>query len=179
MSLREVCGEYGVVQNCIISPNMDLAFVKYSSQNDSMKAKLGLDSSPNICGIVVSVDFIAESEVAAVHESFSQMRQDFDREFNSPAEGGNLPTWFSDSFEDDTQYIGEQLDDSSAQAKWNVGNLGAYSKGGPRPSMWNDGNFLSGLSTPWQSGHLPQQDHEDANAHLGGNPSNYLPNGLL
>ena len=174
MSLREVCGEYGMVQNCIMSPNMDLAFVKYFSQGDSMKAKMGLESNPNICGIVVSVDFISEAEVAGLHESFLQLRQDSNRDFSSLDDGRSLPSWLDDGFDDNAQFAGEQFDNGSDQAKWND------SKFGPRSSsLWNDGNFLSGLSNPWQSSHLPRQDHEDASTLLGGSPSNCLPNGLL
>ena len=157
---------------------MDLAFVKYSTQIDSMKAKMGLESSPTICDVAVSIDFISEADVASLLDSFSQLRQDADRYLNGMDEGRALPTWFNDGFDDEC--IGEQLDDGS-QAKWNMPTSGYPPKCGPRSSMWNDGNFLSGLSTPWQqqSGHLPRQDHEDASALLGGSPSNYLPNGLL
>ena len=181
MSLREVCREYGMVQSCITSPNMDLAFVKYASQTDSMKARIGLEGNPNICGVMVSVDFISEAEVAGLLESFSQLRQDSDGgDFGSLGDrGGSLPIWLDDGFDNDAHFAGEQFDNG----KWNAAPAPSRnSKFGPRSSssLWNDGNFLSGLSNAWQqSSHVPRQDHEDASTLLGGNPSNYLPNGLL
>ena len=204
-SLRDVCSECGVFQSCMINPALEIALIRYNSCDEAILSKTGLDKNPTICGVDVTSDFAADTDIATF---FEQLKE----EAGMAAAGGlNMPSalgevaqsWYSGPLDRD----GPTLPPSSlpsahttdegpnkAPLKWDdpptpfssnpstmAGMSGATTTAVGDNSLWSNGGFLPGLPTPWCNNFTHgNQDGEDHSA-ISGSPSmsTFLPNGLL
>lgn len=172
-------------------------------------AKTTFDRAPNVCGVVVSAEFISENDVKVICDSI--VKESATRQEHFPS-----TSWYSESTSDhvSTSLCGQEQSDSPIYSKekdqenfpkW--GSITSHS-GSPyvlqssnsKPStpgsssLWNDGGFLSGLSSPWHhdiSSPSPSSNVDSMTpaASMTTNPSvsgaglstmsTFLPNGLL
>ena len=156
-SLRDVCAEYGLLQKCLVnvSPAIQCALICYSTQEEAVMAKAGLDRNPSICGISVVADFATEQEVGLFGEKWS-------RGDGSNALKEATPSWFTEPVPSHHQVNNlpphPHPHTPSQQQQWESasappGGPSGSSAGTPTSklvsSMWGDGNFLGGISSPW------------------------------
>ena len=190
-SLREVCNEFGRVHSLSISPSSDLALVSYSSREEAMQAKSGLDKSPVICGTSVCVDF-------ALPEDFSN----FHSQTPLPGRGHSLSAagtavrtqekW-PNSDKAHTPGVAPTLKNGSRwEGDVDLPHCTPRSEADRDTSatLWSNNAFLSGLSSPWANHHTASsssyppstsRDKPEENHTLSSSPplATYLPNGLF
>lgn len=178
--LREVCSVFGTLKVCYTHQQSECSLLCYSSIEEAVQAKTVLDKNPMVNGVPVTVQFASESTIKEICENL-QLRLDAEQHEDSTEQqtwgftassqaNQNLPnsaTLPNISFSAPSQW------DSPAQAPVpssmdnnNNSNSGTISSGGgnssftrqtselstPGSSVWSDGGFLSGFSSPWQSG---------------------------
>ena len=169
-SLRDVCSEYGALQTCLINLASECALICYSSKEEAIQAKTGLDKNPSICGINVVADFAAETDLGYFYEK----------------EEGNIipprvgmseestPSWFNEPIrgEMNSETLAAATEEGTAKpSKWDDPSYSSLpmmlppgvasetsthvtANSTPTPtsgsSLWGDGSFLSGLASPWR-----------------------------
>lgn len=164
-----------------------------------MQAKSGLDKSPIVCGVTISVDFISEHKASAF---MTQPQQKVD--------GAAQPT-LQDQWLSQTEPGPPGSTSSSGLANgshWDsMGLVGQFSQttapttattsshisscggeAGPTNTLWSNSGFLSGLASPWsstprtESALFPSSSgskQEPATMSSSPSLSTYLPNGLF
>ena len=202
-----MCSEFGHIESLAIVPNSETAIVQYSSKEQAVLAKSGLDKSPIVCGVTVSVDFISEQKASVFITGQQQQQQHVD--------GGEQPAvreqWLSKS--EPGQSEGPASGQLADGSHWdNMGMVGRFSqtntpptnttsssmgrdRGGgegsePPNTPWSNSGFLPGLTSPWsstpatESGLFPSSSSSSSKqepATMSSSPSlsTYLPNGLF
>ena len=170
-------------------------------------AKTAFDRAPSVCRVSVTAHFLSEADVKAIYESFS-------KEVATQQDDFSGTSWYSDraSAQTTTNPPREEQStdipafnrekDQDRFLKW--GNVASHSN--PtfmqqssltstqgNSSLWNDGGFLSGLSSPWHSNFSAPNPSSNVdsmtaaasmptNTSVSGGSSTmstFLPNGLL
>lgn len=160
-----------------------------------MQAKSGLDKSPIVCGVAVTVDFVSEEKAMKIISQHRQTPDTLlqDRWLSSPAQSGQTPQTPSrmtngsqwDSHDLGLQTPGQTLPSSSASS---ANSAGHHTDTDPAPpTLWSNSGFLPGLTSPWsrqpqtESSLFPSSNNRQELAAMSSSPSfsTYLPNGLL
>ena len=186
-SLRDVCSEFGRVQSITINPSTESAIVKYTTKEDAMQAKSGLDKSPVICDVSVCVDFATTEDVSDFY-SQTQLAGSIS---SGPAQTTPQEKWFSS---DKTNPPGTTtLMNGSRWDRVDLGHRAQTEAGGsetPSAALWSNNAFLPGLSSPWANHRSPSSnayplgtagDKSEEHPPMSSSPSlsTYLPNGLF
>lgn len=185
-SLRDVCSEFGRVQSVTINPTTESAIVKYTTKEDAMQAKSGLDKSPVICDVNVCVDFATSEDVSDFY-SQTQLAGSIG---SGPAQSTSQEKWFGS---DKTNPPGTAT--LMNGSRWEGVDLGRHTQTEARSSetpsaLWSNNAFLPGLSSPWANHCSPSSNAyplssagEKSEEHppMSSSPSlsTYLPNGLF
>lgn len=208
--MKEACSPYGDVEACVIDYASECALVRYPSIEEAIIAKSAFDRSPRICGVGVIVEFVSEADIKLVSEGLSKVSAADQADFSGTT------SWYSGSVRDqtitnlsgaeqstDTTIFNEEKSQESFP-KW--GSITSHSNppfvqqstssqtSTPgSSSLWNDGGFLSGLTSPWHNnfntptpssnvdGMTPSSGMSTNPTMSGGSStmSTFLPNGLL
>ena len=187
-SLRDVCSEYGVVRACHAHYPSEVALVCFSSIEEAVQAKTGLDKNPSISGVQVSAEFASEAGIKDLCEQFelsidtasstasagddegSEGTQENRKQGGWPeamtsAPAVSITTTAECALPAISKATPLSLSEinSSSSRKWGDGS---HHHHGPAHfarqesersttstpgSMWSDGGFLSGFSSPWLS----------------------------
>lgn len=186
-SLRDVCSEFGMVQSVAINPSTESAIVKYTTKEDAMQAKSGLDKSPVICDVNVCVDFATTEDMS----DFYSQTQLAGSVSSGPAQSTSQEKWFGS---DKTNLPGPTT--LMNGSRWDGVDLGHHARteaGGsetPSAALWSNNAFLPGLSSPWANHRSPSSnayplgttgDKSEEHPPMSSSPSlsTYLPNGLF
>ena len=179
-SLREVCGEYGVVRVCHTDHPSELALVCFNSLEEAVQAKTGLDKNPSVSGVSVMAQFASEGDIKELCEQFQLTHSTSAESSKREAAGGrrgSAPVWpshapSSSSSSSNTEaklshHVSSSMTPtpsslplSAVAATWNDNHTPSPAQFSRQQSsdlstpgsMWSDGGFLSGFpSSPWLS----------------------------
>lgn len=194
-----------MVRVCHAHHPSELALICFNSIEEAVQAKTGLDKCPSISGVLIMSQFASEGDIKELCEQF-QMSHSADRREERRGEGQGWPSHSSSDtkLSHPTTMAPTSLPLSAVAATWdnhtpspahfsrqqssNVSTPG---------SMWSDGGFLSGFSSPWlssgptssasvsgsrsASGSSPQDNSSGVNrappSNCGG--QSFLPGGLI
>ena len=203
-----MCSEFGAIQTCIINPVMESALIHYSTCDEAIQAKSGLDKNPTICGVNITSDFATNADIGTFFEQLTTPSEDASvsatGRLNMPsALAETTPSWFTDSLGEErtlsppsstAHTSAADEGHNSAPPKWDdppypfncdttpmASMSGATTATTGNRSLWSDGSFLPGLPTPWRN-NFTQGNHESEDPNtITGSPSlsTFLPNGLL
>lgn len=198
-SLRDVCSEFGMLESVVFSRETETAVVQYTSKEQAMQAKSGLDKSPVICGVTVVVDFVSEEKVASLfihqqqhsHQKMSGSRSSAAHDKWLAQSSANPPPAGNSGLVNGSHWDSRNLG-HSAQTQTSTGsnNDGDSDKSNAAAAtLWSGNTFLPGLSSPWSSQPQPESalfpsgtragKQEPANMSNSPSLNTYLPNGLF
>lgn len=177
----------------------ELALICFSSMDEAIQAKAGLDKDPSISGVPVSAQFASEANIKELCE---QLQVGINSEHNQqrgwPSDARSESAVATTSGTHKTSLTLSDVSGATTPAQWeNHTPLSApfsrQTSEVSNSSMWSDGGFLSGFSSPWLSsgpvsstsmGMASPQDATTStvsNFTLPGNSTgqSFLPGGLL
>ena len=166
-----------------------------------MQAKSGLDKSPIVCGVTISVDFISEHKASVfmtqpqqqVDGAAQQTLQDQWLSQTEPGPPGSSSTssGLANGSHWDSMGLVGQFSQTTAPTTATTTSSHISSGGaeaGPTNTLWSNSGFLSGLASPWsstprtESALFPSSSgskQEPATMSSSPSLSTYLPNGLF
>lgn len=159
-SLRDVCCEYGTVRVCHTHYQSELALICFSSVDEAINAKAGLDKNPSISGVSVSAYFASEANIKELCEQLQvgiNSEQHQRRGWPSDAHSESVET--TSVVTHKTSLTLSDVSGSTTNAQWESHTpvsapFSRQTSDMSTPgssSMWSDGGFLSGFSSPWLS----------------------------
>lgn len=179
-SLRDVCSEFGMVESVSLNPDVETAIVKFSSKEQAMQAKTGLDKSPVICGVSVAVDFVSDDKVSNI--VIQQQRTSG----QGTVQHNKWPSTSQPALVNGSHWDSiRQTHTNSSSSSDGGGDTTAGTT-----ALWSGNSFLSGISSPW-SNHPPATENtlfpsstgmskqEPPTMSSSPSLSTYLPNGLF
>lgn len=186
-SLRDVCSEFGLVESVSLHPDTETAIVQFSSKDQAMQAKAGLDKSPVICGVSVAVDFMSNDKVSNLIIQQQQQRasgQGTMQHSKWPTQNNPAPQPRNSGLVNGSHW------DSIGQAPANSNGSNSDDTTIATTTLWSGNSFLSGISSPWsnqppatESAQFPSSTgigkHEPPVISSSPSLSTYLPNGLF
>ena len=182
-----MCSEFGILESVVFSPSIETALVQYSSKEQAMQAKTGLDKSPVICGVSVAVDFVSEDKVSNFLLQLQQHQRAGGRSSAQKSRNSSHDKWITAQPGNSGLVSSSRWDSMKlAQPRTNTSSNsdGGSSKSAAAAALWSGNAFLPGLSSPWSSQPPPAEfassDKQEPPA-MSNNPSlsTYLPNGLF
>lgn len=156
-SLRDVCCEYGTVRVCHTLHQSELALICFSSMDEAIQAKAGLDKNPSISGVPISAHFASEANIKELCEQLQvgiNSEQHQHRGWPSDARSESVET--TSVVTHKTSLTLSDVSSSTAPAQWESHTpastpFSRQTSEMSSSSMWSDGGFLSGFSSPWIS----------------------------
>ena len=202
-----MCSEFGHLETVAISTNTEMAIVQYSTKEQAMQAKSGLDKSPVVCGVSITVDFISEQRAsnfvlkqqqAVVEDGTTQSVVSESQWLSQPealptpsaALGGSGSTLANGSHWEGMGLVGQFSQSCETPTTANCNSQNSGSKTDPTV-LWSNSGFLPGLTSPWsnhpqtESALFPSSSSSSSSkqetAAMSSSPSlsTYLPNGLF
>ena len=163
-TLREVCSKYGMVRVCHTDHPSELALICFNNIDEAIQAKTALDKTPSISGVSVMAQFASEGDIKELCEQF-QLSHDA-AAVKREEDRASAHTWPGRSSSETklSQPTSATPTPSSlalsavAAASWDnhTPSPAQFSRQqssevGTPGSMWSEGGFLSGFSSPWLS----------------------------
>lgn len=179
-----------MVESVSLNPDAETAIVQFSSKDQAMQAKAGLDKSPVICGISVAVDFMSEDKVSNFIIQQHQKRasgQGTMQHTKWPTQNNPTPQPVNSGLVNGSHWdsIGQTHTNSNSSNSDGSDDTTVAST-----TLWSGNTFLSGISSPW-SNHPPATEStlfpsstgmgKQEHPAISTSPSlsTYLPNGLF
>lgn len=188
-SLRDVCSEFGLVESVSLHPDTETAVVQFSSKDQAMQAKAGLDKSPVICGVSVAVDFMSDDQVSnlIIQQQQRASGQGNMQHSKWPTQNNPAPQPGNSGLVNGSHWdsIGQPRTNSNgSNSDRSVDTTIATT------TLWSGNSFLSGISSPWsnrppatENAPFPSSTgigkHEPPTISSSPSLSTYLPNGLF
>ena len=165
-SLRDVCSEFGHLETVAINADSETAVVQYSTREQAMQAKIGLDKSPVVCGVSITVDFVSKQKASnfVAKQQQQQQQQQVD---GSTTQSGTQDQWSGETRPATSGSSGGGGGLANGRSHWDGMSLGQFSQShsttaatsssGPPGSgeaattPWSNSGFLPGLTSPWSS----------------------------
>lgn len=176
-----------MVRACHADYNSEVGLICFSSIEEAIQAKTGLDKNPSISGVQVSAEFASEADIKDLCEQFElniDTATSLSSSVNStnptgqeggaahggwPGTGASAPSAATElsavpTISQATPLSLSEINSSSTASSWE--SSGEHATGGSTHfsrqvsersttstpgSMWSDGGFLSGFSSPWLS----------------------------
>lgn len=157
-----------MVRVCHTHYQSKLALVCFTTIEEAIQAKTGLDKNPFIAGILVSAQFASEANIKELCQQFQVSLDAEQRERenkgwpgHSTSSGGPAAPSNGKQHPQNAPLSLANLNSSAIATtpQWEghtPGGFGHYARQNsevstPGSSMWSDGGFLSGVSSPWFS----------------------------